>query len=441
VAEAPINIKLRCASWQQLSSIYKRDLSRHAIFLKSGSPPPIGTAVRIDLTLPTESMIVLTGAVSEHIPVGGLGGRGPGVDIRLNTIPQSALWLIETALASAQKQTAAAASPAAGNAAAPQTRNPDTSGPLGIPLGMEDGKDLASAEDELQKALTQELTSLRRLNPFQVLGVGYEASDEDVRGAFGELTRRYHPDRFTRYTSQELRALAAEIFILIRDAYRKLGDEPSRQKAVAAIGARPSVKVPTLRPERAATAPGTPPPAPPYAPTSRAGDPPAPMPAQAIPPRPDRTPPPPPQPALRPDRTPAPTLEKTPTPDRAPLPPTETQRRPMAIAPPAVSDDPKGDYSSAEALLDDGRYDEALALFKIYARKNPSDRQARAGIELAEGMRAIAQRDRLEAAQRFEAVLEIDPANERAARELAEMRRLATNERKGLLSRLMGKKE
>ena len=47
----------------------------------------------------------------------------------------------------------------------------------------------------------------------------------------------------------------------------------------------------------------------------------------------------------------------------------------------------------------------------------------------------------LEAAQRFESALEIDPSNERAARELADMRRQATNERKGLLSRLMGKKE
>ena len=57
------------------------------------------------------------------------------------------------------------------------------------------------------------------------------------------------------------------------------------------------------------------------------------------------------------------------------------------------------------------------------------------------GLRAMAQRDRLEAAQRFEAALEIDPSNERAARELADMRRQATNERKGLLTRLMGKKE
>lgn len=418
MAEAPINIKLRCASWQQLASIYKRDLARHAIFLKSGSPPPIGTLVRIDLTLPTESMIVLTGSISEHIPPGGLGGRGPGIDIRLNTIPQSALWLIETALASAQKQAAAAASSAA-SAAVSTAREGDAADPLGI----DDGKDLASAEGELLQALGQELASLRRLNPFQVLGVGYEASDEDVRGAFGELTRRYHPDRFTRYTSSDLRGLAAEIFILIRDAYRKLGDEASRQKTLASIGARPAVKVPTLRPATPAPAP--------VAPT-----PPAPRADRTPPPRADRTPPP------RLDRTPPPRLDRTPPPDRdMPLPPPETQRRPMKVEPPSVGDDAKADATSAEALLDEGRHDEALVLFKIMARKNPSDRQARAGVELAEGLRAIAQRDRLEAAQRFEAVLEIDPANERAARELAEMRRLATNERKGLLSRLMGKKE
>jgi tetratricopeptide (TPR) repeat protein len=403
VAEAPINIKLRCASWQQLSSIYKRDLSRHAIFLKSGSPPPIGTPVRIDLTLPTESMIVLTGSVKEHIPSGGLGGRGPGVDIQLNTIPQSALWLIETALASAQKQAAAAAASAASAAVSTAREAADAA--------VDEGKDLASAEDELLKALGQELASLRKLNPFQVLGVGYEATDDDVRSAFGELTRRYHPDRFTRYTSQDLRGLAAEIFILIRDAYRKLGDQASRQKTLASVGQRPSVKVPTLRPA-------------------------APV---------ERTPPPvvqPPAQPPRPDRTPAPKLERTPPPERnLPLPPPETQRRPMKIEPPTVGEDSKSDYAAAEALLDAGRHDEALAIFKVYARKNPNDRAARAGIELSEGMRAIAARDRLEAAQRFEAVLEIDPANERAARELAEMRRLATNERKGLLSRLMGKKE
>jgi hypothetical protein len=84
---APVQIKLRCSSWQQLSAIYKRDLTRSAIFLKSAKPPPLGTAVQIHLTLPTESQVVLNGTVGAHVPEGGLGGRGPGIDVALHGIP------------------------------------------------------------------------------------------------------------------------------------------------------------------------------------------------------------------------------------------------------------------------------------------------------------------------------------------------------------------
>jgi hypothetical protein len=150
--------------------------------------------------------------------------------------------------------------------------------------------------------------------------------------------------------------------------------------------------------------------------------------------------PPPIAPARAPSAPPAPPGDKTP----APVPRVSTtapmtgpsQRAPTP--PPVVSE---GGTAVADNMLDAGKYDEALAFYKILIKRNPNDRQAKAGIELAEGMRALQARDRLEAAQRFEAVLELDPANERAARELAEMRRVATNERKGMLSRLLGKKE
>lgn len=397
---APISIKLRCASWGQLASIYKRDLARSAIFLRSANPPPLGTAVRIDLTLPSESMVVLTGTVARHVgeheadPL--LAGRGAGVDVRLNTIPQSAMWLIETAMSSAQKEGSTAAKrPIAmvpPPAAAKAVREPS----------LNEGADLAAAETELIVALTSELDSLKRLNPFQVLGLGYEATDADVRAAFGELTKRYHPDRYQRFQSTDLRNLAAEIFILIRDAYRRLGDEAGRAQALAQVQRRPPTPVPL-------------PPAPrplvlsegPQDPSRRA--------RAQVPPKvqvPPLAPPPPP---------------REPSPAPAPLP-----------GPP---DTGGANQSMADSMLDGGKYDEALAFFKVMTRKNPNDRQAKAGIELAEGLRAMAMRDRLEAAQRFEAALELDPANERAARELAEMRRLATNERKGMLSRLLGKKE
>ena len=428
---SPINIKLQCRSWQQLQNIYRRDLSRHAIFLKSTTPPPVGTSVRIDLTLPTESMIVLTGTIVEHVPPGGLGGRGPGIDIKLATLPQSALWLIETALASAQKQVSGAApAPAAA--------------PAGD-IGVDDSHDLLRAEDELTSALTAELASLRRLNPFQVMGVGYDADAATVRAAFAELTKRYHPDRYTRYTSTQVRSLAAEIFIVIRDAYRRLSDDATRARTLASLGMRAAVKVPN-RPE-VSVPPARPTAA--MAPTHRTStSTPQSQPAVAIPPV---TPPAGSAALSSQGAVPEPIagdVHLVPTgPTRSgPITvPTRTSsesvRKPPAGAIAVAGDEQKSDFRAAEGLLESGRYDEALAVFKIYARKNPGDRQARAGIELSEGLRALAQRDRLEAAQRFEAVLEIDPTNERAARELADMRRLATNERKGLLSRLMGKKE
>jgi hypothetical protein len=100
-----------------------------------------------------------------------------------------------------------------------------------------------------------------------------------------------------------------------------------------------------------------------------------------------------------------------------------------------------GDPTGIDALLDGGKLDDAIAQYRLLSKKHPNERGYRAGVELVEGLRALRAKDRMEAAQRFEAALEIDPSNERAARELAEMRRQATNERKGMLSRLMGKKE
>ena len=117
------------------------------------------------------------------------------------------------------------------------------------------------------------------------------------------------------------------------------------------------------------------------------------------------------------------------------------QRIAAPVRPPTVPPPRAADADPLDVMMDEGKFDEAIMAYKMAAKKNPNDRAARAGVEVAEGLRAMANRERLEAAQRFEAALEIDPSNERAARELADMRRQATNERKGLLTRLMGKKE
>jgi DnaJ domain len=471
MATGPLSIKLRCASWQQLATIYKRDLSRGTMFLKATSPPALGTMVRIDLTLPSASVIVLTGTVDQHVTD---PARGAGVELKLAPIAPASIYMIESALASESKRRGNTPAVGVPIVAPPQSGN------TGAVAAIEDGEEVGAAEQDLVKALIAEADSLRKLNPFLVLGVGYEASDADVRAAFGELTKRYHPDRFARYQSTKLRQIAAEIFILIRDAYRKLADADSRAQLRSTMGGPKPSALRTATPPAGIRA------VPPRIPTgviSKIAVPPAPRQdrgeakIEVINPAP---PPPPDLPSTKPGPYDAPTnpsgqsaqiastqlarasdiAAAVPSPnviDRksgpvrmpaltTPMPPSEkipilTQpsgqiRRP-STSPVAES----SDTSALEALLDEGKLDEALAGYRILVKKSATDRGARAGIELVEGLKALTARDRLEAAQRFETALEIDPSNERAARELADMRRQATNERKGLLSRLMGKKE
>jgi len=420
---AALSIKLRCASWQQLATIYKRDLSRGSMFLKATTQPAIGTIVRIDLELPSASVIELQGTIVKHVTD---PQRGTGVDLKLEPLPTKSVWMIESALE------------AAGTKARAQTGN-EANQPPARASTLSDGEEVTAAEAELIRALEAEAESLRKLNPFLVLGVGYETSDDDVRHAFGELTKRYHPDRFARYQSVKLRQVAAEIFILIRDAYRRLADTKSREQVLA-----------TLRraPQRAQTEPrGSSGAAPQRPGVARVAVPakPAEKPEKAASPHDAPT-----NPNVKPAELahaelaqnelavpvdkPARGFDPTKPMPRQPAVPTAPKRAPTAPTEPV-------DASAIDELVEVGKYDEAMAQYKALAKKHPNDRGLRAGVELCEGLKALAARDRLEAAQYFEAALELDPSNERAARELAEMRRHATNERKGLLSRLMGKKE
>src|SRR6476619_3297302 len=105
MAAAALSIKLRCASWQQLATIYKRDLSRGSMFLKATNQPPVGTIVKIDLELPSASVIELQGTIVKHVVD---PQRGTGVDLQLEPLPTKSVWMIENALAAETKVRAAA---------------------------------------------------------------------------------------------------------------------------------------------------------------------------------------------------------------------------------------------------------------------------------------------------------------------------------------------
>ena len=59
-------------------------------------------------------------------------------------------------------------------------------------------------------------------NPYKVLGVSPNASDEDIKKAYYELVRKYHPDR---YSGSDLADLASEKMKEINAAYEQIQRE------------------------------------------------------------------------------------------------------------------------------------------------------------------------------------------------------------------------
>ncbi len=369
-------------------------MCRNAFFLKTNNPPAVGTQVRISLVLPSDTSVELNGSISAHIDAKGLQGRGPGVDIALLTLSHSVMWLIESALSAAGMTPELSISDKGTRKLHKQgsTEKIEES-------GINEGAEIIGAEVQLIESLSEELASFSKWNAFQRLNIGYNTNDAQVRSAFGELSKRYHPDRYTRYQSPEIRELASELFILLRDAYRTIARAPERDAALAKL--RPKSSPPSTPPLSSKLSEAT----------------------------------------ARPRLASTRNAKKVETgvPDMGAEIFDSVQQSSAGPLPQSSGPPISAQVELGLRVLESGEYQSALQILKIEVRKCPDDIHAQVGVELAAGKLALVSGDRMEAGQRFEAALDIDPTNERAAREIAEMRRHVTSQRRGLLSKLMKK--
>ncbi len=92
--------------------------------------------------------------------------------------------------------------------------------------GEEEPPDL---RDRLQETLAF-WEKIKEMNYYQLLRVGREASEEEIKRAYFQLARKFHPDRFNRSLSPDQKQKVDEVFDAITKAYRTLTSAPLRKE-------------------------------------------------------------------------------------------------------------------------------------------------------------------------------------------------------------------
>jgi tetratricopeptide (TPR) repeat protein len=88
---------------------------------------------------------------------------------------------------------------------------------------------------ELEKAIEGKLATFETDDLFALLGVARDATGEQVRAAYLEAARRFHPDRLASLGLQRLRPQVEKLFGRISEAQSTLLDEARRAQYVASL--------------------------------------------------------------------------------------------------------------------------------------------------------------------------------------------------------------
>lgn len=92
-----------------------------------------------------------------------------------------------------------------------------------------------SGVGQLQKDLEDKRQKLKKQNFFEILGVEESSSSGELRKAYFQLVKRYHPDRLPADAEPSLRALCEEVFASINEAHSMLSDQEKREEYEAEI--------------------------------------------------------------------------------------------------------------------------------------------------------------------------------------------------------------
>ncbi|MGZ5488105.1 MAG: DnaJ domain-containing protein, partial [Candidatus Aminicenantales bacterium] len=90
----------------------------------------------------------------------------------------------------------------------------------------------SESHEDVPRQIAEVLTfrdTLPSMTLYQILDISKTATDEDVKKAYFQMARRFHPDRFDRQIAAEFKAQIDEVFDGITNAYRVLSNKDSRR--------------------------------------------------------------------------------------------------------------------------------------------------------------------------------------------------------------------
>lgn len=405
------------ASWSELVSLYTKDIGCGGMFVLTDTPPPRDTSVGLQLLLPDEAgtldfvgVVVHVVTAAQAKATGGAAGFGlqfSGLTAERRRALQRLIEQAEVAAAHPEEEDG------------PRLRE------LGFACAPSDGGGLrltlSEAEHQQMQQLRAELAAMTARGDLEMLGLPSEAGLELLRDAFERLARRWHPSVAHRDAPPEIRQLATEIFLRIEQAYHRLRDAPRPAGvlpppppfASSPIASAPRVGPPHANDSSIETIPSEPAPAPVVAAEPVAARRAAPT-----------------TPAPEHPRLSAVEADEVRAQQRARLArrmvgslverseqlATQLRRRDRSSSPPP-RDEHRTLVDEALRLVADKRYAEAAEQLEQALRQRAEPR-VRVLLNVVKARQALTERDFPRARASYEAVLQLDPSNALAQREL-----------------------
>jgi hypothetical protein len=421
------SLKVKCPTWDHVESFYARKVKDgNSLSARVPFHPHIGEVVTIALELPDELVIAIESEVLEAAPAPD--GRKSAVRMRLIGLTPSVRGRLESLVAESRRQKVVSGPrPRSETPPMPQVLPPPE--PVDAPVdevveapAMPVADQVPARERAVFVQLEGELKRMREAAANEVLGVKWDASVEEIRGAYFTLTRRLHPDVFARHRSPAIQYMASELFIHINRAYDRMRDAAVASGSAIAPG-------PALLPHRGWLAEFDDIGAQPSTPSARTpvGPPPVPPPAARRP-----VPPPPPAPAGKPKlpTSPVPLIDEglfdEETTSRLAA-PTQIAAAPVEAAPaPAAAPVPdvpaSQQVTEARRLIAEGNHASARELLVAVLRREPRQRTARSLYHLCSAEILSAAGKAVEATTQLEVAAAHDSTCEEVRAALARMR-------------------